>query len=203
MKNHRCYGRMHPDQDIYRFLPRQAAAWQHCARIIRMYVCSILHQCHCFEGRRSYRCSPKRSTCWRIALWFRDVAPAGGRSRNRRSHAAKLGKSQGPESAWRSLLPTRHDSTPHCRPGRHLGALSAHHTPPLPPQSGRSAAHGASVLVLPRLRGEAPWCVGPRRVPHVDSFPRGHHRRVRRVPKVLADLSPLPSLVHQGLSRVA
>ena len=30
-----------------------------------------------------------------------------------------------------------------------------------------------------------------------------HHRRARRVPKVLADLSPLPRLVRQGLSRVS
>ena len=131
-----------------------------------------------WPSERSYRRWPKRGKHWRIALWFREVTPAGGHSRNRHGDAAKLPKSRGPESAWRSLASTGHDPTPHCRSRRHLGALSAHHAPPLPAQSGRSPADGAGVLVLPSVRGEAAWGLGPRGVPHVDYGPELARERI-------------------------
>jgi hypothetical protein len=69
-------------------------------------------------------------------------------------------------------LPTGYDPTPHRAPGRHPGALSSHHAPPLPPQSGRSAADGAGVLVLPRVRSAASRRPRPRGMPHVDPLAR-------------------------------
>jgi len=85
--------------------------------------------------QRSYRRCPGHSEHYEIALWFRELASAGEWGQFRHDDPAKLLKSRSRLSARLSLLAKRHDATPHRRSGRHLGAVPAHHAPPLPAPS--------------------------------------------------------------------
>jgi len=74
-----------------------------------------------------------------------------------------------------SCLCFRQDPTTHHRTRRGLGALPPHHAPPLPPQSGRSASDGASLLVLSRSCGPAPRRRRARGLRDVHPLPPGAH----------------------------
>jgi len=76
--------------------------------------------------------------------------------------------------AFRSSV--RHNSTTYHRARHGLGAVQAHDAAPLHPQSRRSAAGGASLLVLPRLCGTAARRARARRLPDVHPLPRARAR---------------------------